>query len=164
MHGVMLRTASIHDVPAIRNIYNQAILTTAATFDTEPKTLVNRQQWFAEHDERHPVIIAESEGVIAGWAALTRYSERHAYDDTAEIAVYVEASFRGKGIGRKLADEIIRLGKEAGLHTLISRIAEGNEASLRLTESLGFSHVGTMKEVGRKFGRLLDVEILQLIY
>jgi len=164
MTGVILRPATIHDVPGIAVIYNQAILTTIATFDIEPKTIQDRQRWFTAHDARHPVIVAECGDTISGWAALTPYSDRHAYDETAEIAVYVEESFRGKGSGRELAVEIMRLGGEAGLHALISRIAGGNESSLRLTESLGFFHVGTMKEVGRKFGLLLDVHILQYIY
>ncbi len=164
MNGVMLRPATLHDVPAITAVYNQAVLTTVATFDTEPKTIGDRRRWFREHDARHPIIVAESGGTLAGWAALTPYSERRAYEDTAEIAVYVEESFRGRGIGRQLAVVILQLGGDAGLHSLISRIAEGNEASLRLTESLGFFSVGTMKEVGRKFGHRLDVHILQYIY
>jgi len=160
----MIRPAALDDISAITRIYNQAILTTTATFDTEPKTLQDRRRWFKAHDGRHPVIVAEYNHNIVGWAALTEYSERRAYAGTAEIAVYVEEPFRGHGIGRKLAEAIIRSGKEAGLHTLISRIAQGNEASIKLTESLGFTHGGTMKEAGRKFGLLLDVIIMQLIY
>lgn len=164
MTAAIIRPAMLDDIPAITRIYNQAILTTTATFDTEPKTPEDRRRWFEAHDSRHPVIVAECEDMIAGWAALTAYSDRRAYDGTAEIAVYVEESYRGMGFGRALAEAIIQAGKEAGLHTLISRIAQGNGASIKLTESLGFTHVGTMKEVGRKFGLLLDVHILQLIY
>ncbi len=164
MNDYAIRPATYDDLPAITRIYNQAILTTTATFDTEPKTLEDRRNWFEAHDGRHPVIVADQNNQIAGWAALTAYSERLAYADTAEIAVYVEEYQRGMGYGRKLAEAIIKAGKEAGLHTLISRIAQGNEASLRLTESLGFTHIGTMKEVGRKFGLLLDVHVLQFIY
>ena len=99
-----------------------------------------------------------------GWAALSRYSERLAYDGTAEIAVYIEESYRAMGFGRRLAQTIVAAGKEAGLHTLVSRIAEENIPSIKLTESLGFSHVGLLREAGRKFGRLIGVVYMQYIY
>ena len=72
--------------------------------------------------------------------------------------------FRGKGIGKRLMEAIISEGKRLGLHTVIGRIAEGNDVSVHLAESLGFRHIGVMKEVGRKFGRLLDVHLMQKIY
>ncbi len=67
-------------------------------------------------------------------------------------------------MGKKLGAAIMKAGKEAGLHTVIVKIAEGNEASLKLSESLGFKNIGVMKEVGKKFGKFLDVTMMQLIY
>ena len=104
------------------------------------------------------------DGIVVGWASLSSYSDRCAYSETAEISLYVRSGFRQQGIGSKLTGEVIQAGRAAGLHTLIARIACENAVSIGLAKSQGFKSVGVMREVGRKFGRRLDVEILQLIY
>jgi len=159
--SVTIRRAGLADVPAITDIYNEAILTTTATFDTEPKSVAERTEWLQSHDERHPVLVAEMAGKVVGWAALTRWSERHAYEDTAETSFYVHSTYRGRGIGRKLKAAIIEEARRLRYHTLLARVAEGSGESVHLNEDAGFVHVGTLKEVGRKFGRLLDVHIMQ---
>ena len=161
--GISVRSATLGDLPAITDIYNEAILTTTATFDTETKTLEQQRAWFAEHSERYPIVVAEVEGEVRGWASVSPWSDRCAYSFTAEESVYVAEHARGKGIGRLLLAAAIELACGAGLHTLIARIADGNPASFRLHESLGFEKVGIMREVGRKFGKLLDVHILQIM-
>jgi phosphinothricin acetyltransferase len=161
--SAVIRKAEPSDVPAITEIYNEAILTTTATFDMEPKSVENRMQWLQSHDDRHPVLVAEVEGRVVGWASLTIWSDRRAYDDTAESSFYVLSTHRGRGIGRKLKDAIIAEARRLRFHTLIARMAEGSLESIHLNESAGFIHVGTLKEVGRKFGRLLDVHIMQLM-
>jgi len=160
---VTIRRAELADAPAIADIYNEAILTTTATFDTEPKSVDERAKWLQSHDERHPVLVAVVDGKVVGWVSLTRWSERPAYDDTAETSFYVHSTHRGRGIGRKLKEAMIDQARQLGYHTLIARIAEGSGVSVHLNESAGFVHVGTLKEVGRKFGRLLDVHIMQKI-
>jgi phosphinothricin acetyltransferase len=159
-----IRQATLRDLDAITEIYNEAILKTVATFDTKPKNTKEQKRWFQDHGDRHPILVAEQDNCIAGWASLSRWSDRCAYTDTAEISFYVKEEYQGKGIGRKLIETIVTEGQVAGLHTLIARIAEGNQVSVHLAESTGFKHVGTMKEVGRKFGRLLDVHVMQKIY
>jgi L-amino acid N-acyltransferase len=161
MCNVKIRRANLADLEAITAIYNEAILTTTATFDTEPKLVADRLPWFEEHDARHPILVAEVDGEIVGWASLSRWSDRSAYDDTAETSFYVSSQHRGQGLGRKLKQAIIDEAKSLGFHTLIARVAEGSSESLHLNEAFGFVHVGTLKQVGRKFGRLLDVHILQ---
>jgi phosphinothricin acetyltransferase len=163
LRAVVIRRAGLADVPAITEIYNEAILTTTATFDTEPKSIAERTAWFEAHDDRHPVLVAEMEGVVVGWSSLSRWSDRRAYDDTAETSFYVRAACRGCGIGRRLKKTMIDEARKLGFHTLIARVAEGSEASLHLNESIGFVRVGTLRQVGRKFGRLLDVHILQIL-
>jgi L-amino acid N-acyltransferase len=156
-----IRRATPDDLEAITEIYNDAIRSTTATFDTEPKSLADRRQWLETHGERHPVLVAELEGQVVGWSSLSRWSDRLAYADTAETTFYVHPQHRGQGIGRRLKEATVAEARRLGFHTLIARVAEGSVASLHLNESLGFVRVGTLREVGRKFGRLLDVHILQ---
>jgi L-amino acid N-acyltransferase YncA len=159
--SVTIRRARTADAAAIAEIYNEAIATTTATFDTEPKTVEERVSWLQSHDQRHPILVAEVDGAVAGWASLTQWSDRTAYNDTAETSFYVHSSRRGRGVGRKLQEALLDEAKRLGFHTLIARITEGSGESLHLHESTGFVRVGTMKQVGRKFGRLLDVHIFQ---
>ncbi|HEV3023687.1 MAG TPA: GNAT family N-acetyltransferase [Pirellulales bacterium] len=158
---ILIRRAALADLAEITEIYNEAIVDTTATFDTEPKTVDQRLDWFRSHDQRHPLIVALVEGRVAGWACISKWSDRPAYDDTGETSFYVKSEFRDRGIGRKLKEAIIAEARCLGFHSLIARVAEGNDASLHLNESCGFVQVGTLREVGRKFGRLLDVHIYQ---
>lgn len=158
---VTIRRAELTDAAAIAEIYNEAVLTTTATFDIEPKSIEERAHWLQSHDSRHPVLVAVSGGQVIGWASLTRWSERPAYDGTAETSFYVHSKHRGRGIGRKLKQAIIEEAQRLRYHTLIALVAEGSEASIHLNERAGFVRVGTLKQVGRKFDRLLDVHILQ---
>jgi phosphinothricin acetyltransferase len=159
-----IRKAIYTDVPAITGIYNEAILTTTATFDTEPKTTAAQRKWFKTHGPKNPILVAVEGGKIIGWASLSEYSDRCAYSGTAELSVYVKEKFRNRGIGRKLMQAVLEEGKKAGLHTVISRIAGGNDVSIHLHRQFDFADIGTMKEVGNKFGQLLDVSLMQKMY
>jgi len=159
-----IRPATQNDLGQITEIYNDAIEKTTATFDTEPKTLEQQESWFASHDAGHPVFVAEEEGLVLAWASLSQWSDRCAYSQTAEISLYVKEEYRQKGIGKQLMEATIQAGKEAGLHTVIARIAGSNKISADLCQSFGFRYIGTMREVGKKFGNLLDVHLMQLIY
>lgn len=156
-----LRPARVGDVSGIRTIYNEAIRTTTATFDTKPRSRADQLAWLQHHDTRHPVLVAEVGETLAGWAALSPWSERRAYDGTAEISVYVGEKWRNRGVGRTLVTELLALAPRCGLHTVLARIAEGNPASRALHLAVGFSSVGIMHEVGYKFDRFLDVELLE---
>jgi len=158
---VTVRPAGSADLEAITDIYNDAVLTTTATFDTEPRGAREQTAWLAAHGGRFAVLVAEESGVVLGWASLSRWSERAAYDGTAETSVYVRKEHRRRGVGRTLMESVIACAKQSGFHTLIARIAGESTGSLRLHEGLEFVRIGTMKEVGRKFGRLLDVHMLQ---
>lgn len=159
-----LRDAKLNDLDGITSIYNWAILNTTATFDNEKKTMNEQIIWFNDHGYKNPIIVAELDGIIVGWASLSKWSDRCAYSDTAEISLYIKDGFIGKGIGRKLMEHIIKKGKSVGLHVLIARITEGNGNSVHLHESFGFNHIGKMREVGKKFGKILDVYLMQKIY
>jgi len=159
-----IRDATIDDLKAITDIYNEAILQTVATFDTEPKKYDEQRKWFTEHSAKNPLIVAVHDGDIVGWASLSKWSDRCAYSDAAEVSLYVKRTHQGKGIGRKLLEDVLTKGQKAGLHTVLARITEGNEISIHLHENLGFRYIGVMKEVGKKFGRLLDVHLLQKVF
>jgi len=159
-----IRRATINDLDTITDIYNEAILKTVATFDTEIKTSKEQKKWFKNHGSKNPILVADEDGAIVGFASLSKYSDRCAYSDTAEISLYVKKEHQGKGIGKKLMESIIREGENVGLHAIISRITEGNEKSIYLHKSVGFYHIGTLKEVGLKFGKRLDVHLMQKIY
>ena len=161
---LIIRPAKPDDLTAITDIYNEAILTTDATFDTETKTIEDQKEWFESHDSMNPILVAESDDRVIGWASLSKWSDRCAYSGTAEISVYVKDGYREQGIGRQLIERILKAGEETGLHTIISRIVAGNNESIHLHKVFGFEHIGVMKEVGIKFGRLLDVVLMQKIY
>jgi len=160
---IIIRKANLFDIDTITEIYNDAVVSTTATFDIEPKNTDEMRRWFAKHGPRHPILVAELDGQIIGWASLSKWSERNGYSDTAEVSVYVKDGFRGKGVGKKLLIDILKEGKKAELHTVVGRIVEGNDVSICLAESVGFVRIGTMREVGRKFGKLLDVHLMQII-
>ncbi len=161
---ISIRPATLNDLTAITEIYNEAIVNTTATFDTEPKTIEDRKHWFVTHTKMHPILVSTNGTEITGWASLSSWSNRAAYDTTVEVSVYVHVSFRGQGIGKKLMEVITLEGEQVGVHTIISRITQGNEQSIYLHERLGYVHVGVLKEVGKKFGNFLDVHLMQKVF
>lgn len=166
---VAVRVATSADLPGIVAIYNDAVLHSTATFDTQPKTVDDQRSWFESHDRRFPIIVAEAQpesgGLpkILGWGSLSRWSDRCGYDATAEVSYYVAPQARGQGLGTLLLQRLIEIAREERKHTLIARMAGGNEASLRLALSAGFQLIGTLQEVGYKFGQRINVHIAQLM-
>ena len=144
-------------------IYNREVLETTATLDAEPRTLAEQTRWLAERSGGHAVVVAEIDGHVVGFASLSPFKARAAYRPTVENSVYVDPDFQRRGIGRALMAEIIDRARIHGFHSVIARIAEGNPGSVALHESFGYRLVGIEREVGRKFGRWLDVSELQLM-
>ena len=161
--SVTIRAARAADAPGILEIYNDAVLKTTATFDTEPRTLDAQEKWLAAHGERWPALVAEEGGRVVGWASLSRWSDRCAYDDSAEDSVYLAQAARGKGLGKSLLAALLDEARRRKFHTILARIAEGNPVSIKLHAAFGFKEIGVLKEVGFKFGKRLDVAILQLM-
>lgn len=158
---IELRPATAGDLPTITEIYNDAILNTVATFDLEIKSVEEMRLWLEKHGEDYPVVVCQSEGQIVGYASLNEYSPKRAYAATAEVSVYINSGRRREGFGRTLLGAIIEAGMQKGIHAMIARITEGNDISIHLFEEFDFIHVGKLREVGTKFGRLLDVDIYQ---
>lgn len=163
--ALSIRRATLADLPAIGAIYDDAVLKTTATFDTEPRSPERHRAWFDAHqDPRHPVLVCESGGRVTGWASLSSWSDRCAYAETAEDSIYIAEDARAQGAGKALLEELLAQGRAAGLRTVLARITGESAASIRLHESFGFARVGVMRQVGRKFGRLLDVSMYQLLW
>lgn len=162
MEDVTIRPATRADAAAMAEVYNQAVLHSTATFDTEPETAEARAVWLDEHTApQHPVIVAERDGRVVGWASLSRHSRRCAYDSTAEASIYVDESERGRGLGTALSEAILEAGRLGGAHAVLLRICTENVSSLAVARKLGFFQIGAMREVGMKFGRMLDVMWLE---
>ena len=158
-----IRSACAADLPAVIDIYNYEVEHGVATFDTVPWTLEERAPWFAVHaSPQHPLIVAEEDGRVLGWGSLSAWSDRCAYARAAEVSVSVHQDHRGRGIGRALLADLIARGRAAGLGVLLARIESSGAASLALHRARGFKPIGTMRRVGEKSGRILDVELLDL--
>lgn len=157
---MIIRKPLREDIPALLEIYNYEVEKGAATLDINKKTLEDWEKWYDNHNiENHPLIVCECDGDIAGYATLSSYREKEAYKSTVELSVYVSPCHRKKGVGAFLMEEIIRLAREdESIHTIVSVITSGNEASCRLHKKFGFEFCGTIKEVGVKFGKFVDIE------
>lgn len=158
---MLLRPATIADAAATAEIYNHEVLHTTATFDLRPRSVDEQAEWLGARSGALEVIVADLDGEVAGFASLSQYKPRPAYNGTVEDSIYLHRDHRGKGLGRALLGEIVEVAANRGFHTVIGRVEVSGTASVRLHEALGFELVGVEREVGRKFGRWLDVAILQ---
>jgi len=159
--GVNLRLARPEDADATREIYNAEVTGSTVTFDLVPRSLEEQRAWLDDRSGAMAVVVAEVEGRVVGFASLSPYRDRPAYATTVEDSVYVHAEFRGRGVARALLAELLDIAATRGFHAVMARIVGGHDASIGLHDSLGFTIVGTEREVGRKFGKWLDVVIMQ---
>ena len=157
---MVIRKAVQADLPALLDIYNYEVLNGTATFDLTAQTIDQRQVWFDAHNiENHPLYVAIENGVAVGYVSLSAYREKEAYRSTVELSVYVHHAHRGKGIASRLMAFILEEARrDTSIHTVVSVITSGNAASVKLHEKFGFTFGGTLKEVGMKFGRYLDID------
>ncbi|HUC14647.1 MAG TPA: GNAT family N-acetyltransferase [Acidimicrobiales bacterium] len=145
-------------------IYNREVESGTATFDIAPRSVEDQLEWIAEHSGAHPAVAAVTDdGEVVGFGSLSPYRPRAAYSTSVEDSVYVAEEFQGLGIGRAVLEELLRLAEAHGFHAVIARIAGNNEASVALHAACGFEMIGTEREVGRKFGRWLDVVCMELL-
>ncbi|WP_280456942.1 GNAT family N-acetyltransferase [Nocardia carnea] len=160
----LVRDARAADLPAILRIHNRAIAETTAIWDDEPVDLVDRQAWFANRTAHaRPVLVAEVDGELAGYASYGPWRPKSGYRHTAENSIYIADHFQRRGIGAALLAELIERARGAGdIHAMIAVIESRNTASIALHERFGFRIVGQLPEVGRKFGRWMDLTLMQL--
>ncbi len=165
--ALVIETATEHDVPTILEIYNEAIENTVAVWDLEPQTLATRLDWF--HSLRsggYPILVARNpsqfdSSPVLGSSWLSSFRPKAGFRQTAEISIYVSPKARGLGIGKALLRATLQEAEKMGLHIVIAGMDSGNELSLRMHEKEGFVETGRLKQVGRKFGRWLDLVYMQ---
>lgn len=157
-----VRLATVADAEGIGEIYNREVTTDVNTFDLVPRTPAEQRAWIAGHVGAHPAVVATAEtDTIVGFGSLSPYRDRPAYRTTVEDSVYVHPDHQGQGAGKALLVELVALAKGYGFHTVIGRIVGHNETSIGLHRACGFEEVGVEREVGRKFGKWLDVVVMQ---
>jgi phosphinothricin acetyltransferase len=158
-----IRLATEADAEAIRAIYNYYVHHSTCTYQLEPDTAEDRLAWFRTRDFAvHPVTVAERDGEVIGWAALSKWNTRAGYAKTAEASVYIHHEHHRRGLGKALLLDLIERAKVAGLHVIIGGASSDQTASLALQLAVGFEVVGTFRQTGRKFGHWLDVTYTQL--
>ncbi|GAB4463731.1 MAG: GNAT family N-acetyltransferase [Armatimonadaceae bacterium] len=165
--AVWMREARPGDTEAIREIYNWAVANTTATLDTEPRSLEAQHDWMARHDGNpYPLLVAThpEDGTVLGYACLSPYNPKPGYRTTAENSVYVHPDWHGLGIGSALLTALLAEADAREFVALIALITADNTASIRLHSRLGFETVGTLRQVGRKFNRWVDVTVLQRLH
>ncbi|MFE0511623.1 GNAT family N-acetyltransferase [Streptomyces sp. NPDC058964] len=160
--GVTVRPARSGDAEAIRAIRNHAVEHSAALWTQTPQSSAEGEAWLAVHLARGSALVADVEGEVAGFAVYGPWRELDGYRHTVEDSVYVREGRHGLGIGSALLAELITSARDAGHHLVIAGIEAENTASIRLHERFGFQQVGTVAEVGTKFGRWLDLTIMRL--
>jgi phosphinothricin acetyltransferase len=159
--AVELRLARLDDAEAIRDIYNVEVTTSTVTFDIVPRTLAEQRRYLSDRSGAHAVIVAEDAGEVVGYGALSPWRSKPAYATSVEDSIYVHPAHQGRGIGRALLAELTRVATVHGFHAVFARVVGGHEASISVHLALGFEIVGTEREVGRKFGRWLDVVVME---
>jgi L-amino acid N-acyltransferase YncA len=168
---VLIRPAVTSDARAVMAIYNPVVERSTATFDLTPRTLEEQEAWLRDRTGARAALVAVVEdadelpgvppGTVVGFAALSPYRERPAYATTVEDSVYVDERAQGQGVGRMLLEALLDTARAHGFHTVIARIVSDHEASIALHRACGFEVVGLERQVGRKFGRWLDVTVMQ---
>ena len=158
---MLLRPATVADAPATAAIYNEEVAHSTVTFDLVPRSVEEQADWLDARSGALEVVVAERDGVVAGFASLSPYRDRPAYRTTVEDSVYVHRDHRGAGVGKALLAEIVDVAANRGFHSVMARVVGHHDTSINLHRAVGFELVGVEREVGRKFGRWLDVVVMQ---
>jgi L-amino acid N-acyltransferase YncA len=156
-----VRVARTDDAEAMRAIYNVEVETSTVTFDLVPRSTPEQRAWLAARSGAHTALVATEGDEVIGFAALSPYKERPAYSTSVEDSVYVHRSHQGKGVGKVLLGALLEAAQASGFHAVFARIVGGHEASIGLHAAHGFEVIGTEREVGRKFGKWLDVVVME---
>jgi phosphinothricin acetyltransferase len=159
MADPLIRPARPGDLAALTDLYNHYIVSTPITFDLAPWTIEQRRPWFDAHADtgRHRLLVAEEDGAVVGYACTSPFRPKAAYDTTAETSVYCRAGCTGRGIGTALYRALFDAVRGEDIHRFVAGVTLPNDASVALHTRAGFTQIGLLTEVGRKFGRYWNV-------
>ncbi|MEV6325253.1 N-acetyltransferase family protein [Nocardia sp. NPDC051787] len=162
--ATVIRDANPDDLPAILVIHNANIAASTAIWDTEQVGLDNRATWYRDRTGAGlPVLVADIDGEVAGYASYGPWRSKSGYRFTVENSVYVDDRFHRRGIATALLTELIERARRAGtVHAMVAAIESSNTGSIQLHERFGFRTVGVLPQVGHKFGRWMDLTLMQL--
>jgi phosphinothricin acetyltransferase len=160
---MLIRLATADDLEAINAIYNHYVSVSTTTYDEEPTTLEERRQAFESRQPIHPLTIAVRDGAVVGYGSLHPFRARHGYRFVVENSVYVHPDHHRQGIGSAILVDLIDRARALGLHAIVAGIDAEQAASVAIHAKHGFQHVARFPEIGRKFGRWLDVVFMELI-
>ena len=161
MSAIVLRPATAADAAAICRIYNQGIEDRLATLETELRSPDERRQWLATRGPRHPVFVAETDEMVVGWSSLNVYNPRPAYRYVADFSIYIERGWRGKGVGRRLLEQLIEQARALDYHKMMLSTFPFNASGVALYERMGFTRAGVFHEMGQLDGRWVDTLIME---
>ena len=157
-----VRPATGADLEAINRIHGPEVLHGTATWDTEPWTLDQRREWFSHHDAMNPVLVAEHQGEVVGFAYVTLVSQKTGWRFTREDTIYIDERFRGQGVGDLLLGALLALLRELGVRLVIASVTSTNTASIRLHAKYGFEVMGEMQNAAYKFVQWLNTTYMQV--
>jgi phosphinothricin acetyltransferase len=158
---VIVRAAMLDDAEAIRAIYNHEVEHETSTMDTVPRTPETQRAWIAARSGALSAWVAVDAGEVVGFGSLSEFRDRFGYRTTVEDSVYVRRDRARRGVGRALLGHLVETAHASGFHTVIAHIEAGGAASRALHAACGFELVGVQREVARKFGRWVDMAIMQ---
>jgi L-amino acid N-acyltransferase YncA len=159
--AILTRPAGVVDADTICRIYNQGIEDRQATLETTLRTPHERRAWLQSRSPRHPVLVAERDGVVVGWISLNPFNPRPCYDHVGDFSLYVEREARGTGIGRRLLEAVIARARALGYHKLVLAAVPENAAGCALYARCGFRTVGVYREQGVLDGKWVDVILME---
>jgi L-amino acid N-acyltransferase YncA len=161
MTAIAIRAATDADAAAICLVYNQGIEDRIATLETELRTPEERRRWLAARGPRHPVFVAVAQETVVGWSSLNVYNPRPAYQYVADLSVYIERGWRGRGVGRRLLEHLIEQARALGYHKMMLSTFPFNASGVALYERMGFTRAGVFREMGQLDGRWIDTLIME---
>lgn len=161
MSAVLIRETTIEDLEAILAIYNQGIEDRIATLEEQPKTLNQMMDWYQEHTDRYSILVIHQGEEILGWASLNPYSHRCAYRGVADLSVYIDRKWRGKGLGTQLLQAIEEKAKANGFHKIVLFTFSFNKLGQGLYHKVGYREVGIFQNQGMLDGQFVDVMAME---
>lgn len=158
---LVIRKSTEADIPSILDIYNQGIEDRIATLELDTKDISFMNEWYGNHNGRYCVIVAEVENQIVGWASLNRYSNRKAYDGVADLSIYIERSYRGRGVGKRLLASLEQEAKEQNFYKIVLFTFPFNRLGQNLYQKQGYREVGIFKNQGIVDGSFVDIMAME---